>query len=338
MAAPTVAAAKQKKTKDNSFLISPACLKVYRGHLCPRKMNELNNILIAGFSIFYIVGAVAIAALCYFVVSSYEAVREFPPEKFKVTWSKSLWLYFVSIFSFLAFGTLYLLQYYGQGFSIKPNLLVVVWMRWVWVLISGGLFLAVLNYVMRSGKNQGTAQAFFSVCFYLLSIGGLLTATLSQSEPLRVIWIVVSIVSFMISILLTCWPDSILWGENYQDVKQIMFSQCSMYEILMKSLPRKHREASILLWEFIYRFVILIQICVAYVGYIIIWFLSDSNEFTDVATLNTTMLVYLLMDLLFLVPFTTLFIGLTFANLTKKLTATDKVTGHQHIATRYVSK
>lgn len=298
-------------------------------------MNELNNILIAGFSIFYIFGAVSIAAFIYFVTSSYAAARSFDPEIYNIKWAKSLWLYFVSCFSSLFFGSLYLLQYYGQGFSIKPNLLVVVWMRWVWVLIVGIILLGVLNYVMRSGKNQGTAQSFFSVFSYFISIGSLLAATLSQSEPLRVIWIVKSLICFGVSILLTCWPDSILWGEEYDSVKQIMFSQAGMYEIMMKSLPNKHRESSILVWEFIYRFVIIFQVCIAYVGYIIIWFLSDGNEFTDVATLNTTLLVYLFMDILFLVPFIILFISLTFANLTKKVVATNKKTGHQHIASRF---
>jgi hypothetical protein len=293
-------------------------------------MDQLTDTLIAGFSVFFIFSAITLLTCAYFVYSTRRAARAFPPEIYDIKWAKSFWIYLSFILATLAFGQLYLLQYFGQGFAIKPNLLVVVWLRWIYVGLIGGIFIGLLNYVMI--KKPHGAQSFFSVLFYLLSIGSLYGASLSQSDALRIIWIVSSLICFVIAIFLICWPESRLWGEDYEAVKQIIFSQESVWCVMTKSLPREHRESSIKVWAFIYRLILLWQIILTYIGYLINWFLSDSNEFTDIAPLDTSLLVYLILDFFFILPFLVLLISLTFLNVTKKVTAKNKRTGHKHFA------
>lgn len=266
----------------------------------------------------------------YFVWKSREAAKSFDKSIYEVKWAASGWIYFVSIVACLSFGHLYLLQYYDQGFALKPNFLVVIWLRWIYVGFIGALYMGILNYIMTRKPHGG--QSFFSTLLYIVSIGALLAATLSQSEITRIIWIITSIVWFFFSVFLLCWPESKLWGRDYNEVKQIIFSVESIWKVMTDSLPSKHREASIKIWTLIYRIILVIQIVLAYVGYLINWFLSDSNEFTTVGTLDTTILVFLILDLIFIVPFTLLLVYLTFKNVTKKVTARNYENNHKHIA------
>jgi hypothetical protein len=80
-------------------------------------------------------------------------------------------------------------------------------------------------------------------------------------------------------------------------------------------------------WEFVYRFVILVNFIIAHFGLYLTWLLSDTNAINGSANLRDTLIAFLAFDAYFVVPNAIFFTWLTFSNLTRKFTATERATG-----------
>jgi hypothetical protein len=295
-------------------------------------MENLRPVFIAGFSLFF-AGAVLIgSAYLYFATSTRKAARGYSPEEYVLKMSKSLWVYLTLLNVCLAFGLLYLLQYFGSGLAVKPSFQVVVWLRWLFYVGVGGLLMGLLNYTLTR-KPHG-AQSFFSLILYMVAMLAVFAATISQHRETQLCWIVGAVVWFLQSLLALFWPlNRICGGSDYARVKDILFSEPPVSHILFPA-DTKYHEASLTLWAFIYRILLLASLVVSHAGLLVAWFLSDSNDFTHVGGLRATMIAFLVFDLVLVAPFLLLFTVLTAMGVVRKFSATQRTTGHKRIESR----
>lgn len=294
-------------------------------------MDELNPIFISGIAVFGAGSALISLAFGYFVWSRRQLAKKYAGDEWDIKWSHSLWIYAAAWFACINFMFLYLLQYYAFGFTIKPDLRIGVWLRWFLYALVGGVYMGILNYVMTHRPHG--AQSLFSLLTYVLSIVAISFATCAYTEEQRIIFMVYSLVFFIAAILLLVWPDNKIWTEGYYKVTRLGYSETSIWRIMFGYISEKYHESALIIWAFVYRLFLLINIVLSYVGLVITWFLSDANEFTDVAGLHSTLLSYLIFDIVFIIPFTILFANLTFAGMTKKASIgkKDQPGGHRII-------
>ena len=223
-------------------------------------MDDLNPIFISGIAIFGAGSALILLAFGYFVWKSRRVAEKYVGMEWEVKWSHSIWIYAAALFACINFMFLYLLQYYAMGFAIKPNLLVVVWLRWFFYALVGGVYMGILNYVMTH-KPHG-AQSLFSVLTYVLSIVAISFATCAYMEPQRIILMVYSMVFFLVSIVFLVFPNNKIWTEEYRKVRAIGYSETSIWRIMSGRISdsEKYHESALTLWAFVYRLVLLINI------------------------------------------------------------------------------
>jgi hypothetical protein len=313
-------------------------------------MNELNPALIAGFSIFGATAAFVGVAFWYFSYATADIAAQFSHHEYEVKISRSIWLYYSSFVIALAYLMLYLLQYYGQGFAVKPDLSIIVWLRWLFYAVATYRTMYVLTKVMahendfprkkkkkagvKKEDHQDDPQAHNAIWAAFFSALFVFGAAVSQARETQIIWVTFSLGLFVLAVLSLFFPEDKIWGRHYIAVRDIVFSERSTWQVLMHSLPEQHRQSSIVVWSFIYRVALLVQWVISYLGLIIIWCLADGNNLTTVLDLRQTVIAFLVFDVIFVVPFSLLLILLTFKNVVKKVTITNKETGQVSFASQ----
>jgi hypothetical protein len=305
-------------------------------------MNELAPALQAGYIIFGVTAGIIGLAFWYFVYSTEEAAAQFSHKEYDIKISRSIWIYYNSFVTSIAFLMLYLLQYYGQGFATKPNLSIIIWLRWLFYAAMVYETTHLLTKVMAYHDNAptkkevagGDPQSHTTVRASYLAGLLIFGASISQARETEIIWITFSIAFFLVAVVSLFFPHDKIWGRSYLNVRDIVYSQSSTWDVIWHSLPDKNRENSIVVWAFVYRFVLFLQWIVSYLGLVVTWCLADGNEFTSVLDLRQTVIAFLVFDAIFVVPFQLLLACLTFKNVVKKVTATDKVTGQVHFASQ----
>ena len=305
-------------------------------------MNQLRPALEAGIGIFGATTALVFVAFIYFLYSTGDVARQFSRREYNIKLARSYWVYGMSIL--VSFGSmiLYLVQYYGQGFAVKPDLSIIVWLRWLFYAWFTDMLTHVLCDVMAhqsdnpDAKQQagGDSQSYFCNRAARTSALFILAATLSQSRDVSAVWIASSAALFCFAVASLFFPRDKIWGRSYMAVRDIIYSEMSIWHVMTRSLPENQRENSIVVWSFIYRFILLLQWVLSYVGLIVTWCLSDGNSFSRVIGLELTVDLFLVFDVVFVVPLSLLFVFLTFKNLVKKVVIVDKRNGHVHFAAR----
>jgi len=293
-------------------------------------MENLKPVLIAGFSLFF-AGAFFISlAYIHFCYTTRKAISLYDAKEYKIKLSGSIWIYLTLLNACLGFALLYLLQYFGQGFAIRPGFdlpVVIIWLRWLFYTAVGGTYFGLLNYALARKPHGG--QSFFSTFSYVISMFAVFSATVSQSMETQACWIAFAVIWFLQAVLGLFWPlNRITGGEEYARMREILSSE-SFTRVLFRS--KKDHEASVTLWAFIYRLLLLILILVSHTGLIITWFLDDANEFTDISDKYSTLLANLIFDAVLVMPFVALFGVLTFMGVVKKFSATKRSTGQKRI-------
>jgi hypothetical protein len=313
----------------------PSPLSRVEGEREKKGMNTLRPIFISGISIFGFTAALSAIAQIWFVRSARGVDKKYLyNEKYKVKWSSTQWTYETALVGSISFMFLYLLQYYGSGLAIKPSLTVIVWLRWLFYGVIGTIYMGVLNYAMIEGKHCG-AQSFFSLLGYAAAIFSVGAATVAHTHDSSIVWMAASLTFMAYSISRVFWPISRLWTEEYNKVREVNYSETPMWRIMFGMVGKNDsHEAAIVVWAFSYKCILLANIILSYVGVVITWFLSDGNEFTDVSDLHSTLLAYLIFDIVFIVPFTILFSSLTFANKVQKASVKDKESGTHRMESR----
>lgn len=267
---------------------------------------------IVGFSLFMLTFAVIAVAGIYYVSSAYHQKLKKRPDLYVVRIDKAGWIYLSYAMICALFAILYMCQYLSQGFLVN-GILLVPYLRWVMVAVAGAIEMGTLTYIMT--YNTKSAQRFWVAFIYFLSLALIIGATLSITNPQRLNLIIWSMAAFVFSMGLLFFPDNLIWdAEHEMGVWQILFSE----------KPFLSRHNVIALYSYAYRVVILVQVIVVYVAYIIIWFLTDSNQFSTVISTDNSMIAYTVFDLVGVVPFALFLIYATFAGLTRKVVAVKK--------------
>lgn len=279
-------------------------------------MDSIHTTCIIGFALFCAVFVALLAAWIYYGVTGRQLALQYRGVEYKVKWAKAQWLYLVFLFAVGFYAVMYMMQYLDQGFTEKPSGLVVIWVRWIFVGIVGLLAFGTLTHVMTA-KPHGPQSLVATMC-YGLALFALLAGSLSLSQGQRLLWVVVSVLSFLASWALLLFPQNKIWDAQYYRVRDVAFSErCST----------PSSDTQVLVWAYSYRIIMLASLTVSYVAYLLIWTLNDANELTSVISLYNAMIAYLFFDLLSLAPFALMFTVLTFRRLTYKLDVTERQSG-----------
>lgn len=301
---------------------------------------ELAPVLQAGIGLFAGTTLLSAVAFVYFVWSTAEVAKQWSPGEYNIKMSRSTWLYWGAIA--ISFGAcwLYVDQYFNQGFAVKPDMTIIVWQRWLFYAVLFLVTTHTLANVMSHQNDQpyrhemvgGDSQAWFCNLFALVSAVALYKATVAQSLEASAVSAGVSVILFALAVMTLFFPRDMIWGDDYMAVRDIIFSQRSIWDVLLRSLPAEQRQNSIVVWSFVYRFVLFLQWALSYGAMVIVWFLADGNYFSTELDLRQTMIAFLVCDAVFVAPFQLLLMFLTFKNVVKKVTIEDRQTGHVYFA------
>jgi hypothetical protein len=280
--------------------------------------------LLGGVGTFFATTAITAFSFLWFVVVSQKKARDYEEaahEEYRVKWSKTLWIYLVTFYAASGYGLLYLMQYFGTGFFVKPthDHSVVFWMRWIFMAVVGSVYIGILAYVMTPRPHG--AQSFFAVLLYAMSITAIFFANIIVERSSLISLMFFSIFWFFSAVLLLFFPQNKILGRKAQKVKQIIFSEPSVWRVAFKPKNHGEHENAITIWALVYRVFFLFFIVINYLGLIVAWFLSDGSEFTHVSGLFSTTVAFLVFDVLLTTPFALLLLVLTVAGVTKKFTA-----------------
>lgn len=297
----------------------------------------LSPLFVAGFSICFIVAAAVAFTAAYFYWQRREIAAAFPPDEYRIKFSHSMDIYFLLFAAALAFGLLYLLQYFGYGLYPRHDFSTAIWLRWIFYAVVGGLYMGMLNFVL-SEPVRGY-QSFWSLFFFIAAYAALYAATISENGAgPRITLAVFTIAFFAVSILALFVPHNKILDADYEVALQVAFSERATWRrLLARNLHKGQRELAIRFWHFVYRAAFVTVIVVVFVGLVLTWFLSADNQMSSVASLYATVLSYLIFDMIFIAVPALFFLFLTLMNFTKKMTVTNKESGHRHLEARFAA-
>ena len=266
------------------------------------------------------------------------------------TWLNSVWIYLALSTIFLLLTLLYCLNAVEFGFFPKPNLTVASWLRWLILTLCGVIHMGILAFVMTREENddpnvkkqsiqeqaQGDlvngkpdtnnlylpkyhlmyeqhflpAQSLFIVFFYGFAYICIYFSTVSLLQKQHIVWMVASVISFILSIVLFFFPYNKFCHTNSNKRDYIFFTDYDDDDGygIKSSYPQSQQEYSsqvrklyipIPLRKTIimtYRSIFLIFSIVSYILYFIIWFLSESNDFSTMISQDNEFIANLVID------------------------------------------
>jgi hypothetical protein len=200
---------------------------------------------------------------------------------FMERWNRFRWIYFTMFAITFLLTLLYASLWTGQGLSIKPNSLIIIWSRWViYLLIS---ILVTIAYSFFVAKIRYTTQSFFIIFFGFMTILFLLFATLSQKIEPTVLWMIATLVSAFLTTFLSISPRNTLLSRTSSPSSST--SEQSIRKRKNKKFSRK-------------RILFFLLIIIGFWLNFIIWLLAASNEVTSVILFDGENLAYLLIDII----------------------------------------
>lgn len=254
---------------------------------------NIGTVFLIGAILFFVGTGVLVFAYVYYVWRGYALIAKYSCDCTR--WTQTRWLYPTFIVSLFLMGVLYISMYLGQGFSSKPNNLLVMWERWLILAIVAFLFSRALTYIMTI--NSKDEQSFALVLAYTLAYATLLPAVLSQAFQTRLLWTIVSIIFFLAAILFYIFPDN-------------------------KFNAAYHIPARFHYYKLFFAFLILY-----FLYNIVVYLLSASNEYTTVLNFYAEVVAYLVGDAIFLLGFALIVTIATFVNLKDTIRVVNKHTG-----------
>jgi hypothetical protein len=293
-------------------------------------LNQVNNPMIGGMAVFYSATGLAVLVLLSYYYKTREVVKSFNREEYDLKYARISWLYLSMIFLNLFMASLYFVQYNHDGFSQRTDGSYALWLRWQTIAIVGGILVGQMQYYMIQGVRT-PGQSFWAVLTFIGSIASLYRGETMQQVQSRLNYGVLSIILYVAFLAMLYIPHDNIWGEEWEKIRQLALSEKTTWYKLWWKGKLQQNEASILWWAFIYRMTLLVFLTIAYIIWILTWFLADTNGFTNTSNLYNTSIAYLVGDVMFLIPFLLIFATATFLGATKHLQATDRSNGHVHI-------
>lgn len=327
-------------------------------------MAQLSNVFIAGFSISFITAGMTGLSFLHFLYKSdgEERRSRLNGADLELKRSKFIDVYLTCFVSSVLMGVLYLIQYYGQGLWLMPGPMFIIWFRWLFIAFIGAAYMRLLGYVLcrrftkrrmvlksdgevdhmsleESRKQSASSmvlphlpkhksQSFHLVVVWLLAIISLFVGTLSQTQNLKIVWGFFSIFWVFVSIIILFFPYPLLM-HDHTTVRDIALSEPSIWPLMFTPTKDRTKELSMRLWAYVLPWFLFAQIIISFIGYIIIWFLSDANQFTDIITLRNTLISYLVFDMIFIFPFIFIVCVLNAAGMQEKWVILDRQTGRK---------
>lgn len=260
-------------------------------------MGNASTVFLTGAVLFF-AGAVLLSLAYAYYISHGNALIEQRACTDHSRWLVTRWIYPTFIISLLLMALLYVAMYFEQGFSGKPDNLLVMWERCLVLALVAFLVSRCLTYVMT--LNSDDEQSFTLVLLYTLSYVALYAATVAQTLPVRVVYISASIVFFVASIVFYFFPNN-----KYSDTHFHVPSRRLSY----------HKP-------------FLLFIVFYFVANVVVHFASLSNEyFVNALSFDDEALAYLVVDALFMLGYPLLLVYYVFANLSDTIRYTRKKDG-----------
>lgn len=233
-----------------------------------------SNWLIAGFAIFVFLDVAVALLFAYYVWRGKQVIVQLKDdrEQYEIHWLKPQWIYLIQFITYFTFWALYMAMYQLQGFAIRPPF-VIMWARWIALFIVALLYSYGLNFILTTVHRHADPQSYAMIFFYVWAYLGILLAEFSTSSGGRLLWIMVGIISFIVSLGAFILPVNKLTDPS----------------VALK--PNDSYANS-------YKYWYLAFMILAYVLYIFIWFFSDSSQFTDGLDFDQQIIAYFFIDLL----------------------------------------
>lgn len=293
-------------------------------------MGNIETVQIVGFSLFSGAAALVVTAFIYVLVQAILKLQKqykiferkeqqqkqsslIPPSEkpktrrsFRIAFiDRTIWYYVILFAICLILVILYVALWEGQGISITITLQIVNWGRWVAFSIIAALFIGYVSFhistedeikyrsvdVQYNTSKSFYAQVFFATLFAVSSMVSIVFATLSQNNSSRIFWIVISCIFAALSLIFHFIPRNSFF-EIYYDIPSS--SSSSSYN---KRNTQSTDQIRLGYPMSIQRIVLLTMVLAFFLLNILIWFLSNSNEFVvNGLTLYYESLSYLILD------------------------------------------
>jgi hypothetical protein len=275
-------------------------------------MDELRTTFIVGFTLFVVGGVVTLLAYLYYLRRGHATFclwqQQQKPCCAHLMWLKTQWLYVVLFTVFFMLSLLYMAQYLGQGFLVRLDGTVVLWLRLlVWALLALCFAYQITHILGNQGTSNADVRGFFLLLYSALALLFLFAATLSQTQGTRLLWVLASLIAALVTGGLWFMP-SMLQSDTPVTELQAERQQTDLYRTLF----------------------VLLAVAV-YVLTFVVWFLSASNQFTTAIDARGEAIAYLVLDLILTVPLLLFVAWRTFVVLQFQFKSYDPVT-HQSIS------
>lgn len=300
-------------------------------------MEEIRNIFIGGAVLFGVSAIVVGCIFAYFIAKNYTHVNGNDNNLKHVHWLNSIWIYMVLFTSFLLFTALYSMSATQMGFTVKPNMHVAYWSRWLFLAVIGLIYNGCLAFIMtdddatwnKNNRLYMRVQSFFIVLYYVAAILFIYFATGAPNNDSHIVCMVASIVTFIISVLLYFFPYNKMSLNSEDPTDYVLFAGNRNKKRPVNSELRYNTIMT-------YRGMFLGFIILSYVVNVIIWFLSTSNDISDVIDFKGQIIAYLVSDIVFIVLFAIALIVLTFYFKMKTVSIKGENGGHTQYKARAV--
>ncbi len=221
-------------------------------------------------------GVVAVAAALYFARSLHLLEKYSSRNAYHVHLTNTHWIYGALLIDCVFFVWLYATQYQGQGIAVSPDGFDLLWTRWLVLAVVALINAITLTYVMTYKSRD--IQSLVLILFAPFAYVALFFATTSQTAEERGTNLFFSLFFYLLAGLAYLFPYNKWRVEG------------SRYHPDIDGEP----------WAAYYHRAFYVLLVVAYVAYVLVWVLSDSNELTSVINFDAQAITYLVLDALML--------------------------------------
>lgn len=262
-----------------------------------------------------------------------------------VHWLNSIWIYMVLFTAFLLFVVLYSVQATYSGLFVATPWRIIAWLRWFVLALIGAFYMGVLAYFLTDDSGDSTwnrhprpamrAQSGFIVFYYTIAILCIAFATIVSTQNGKIVLMVSSVVTFMISLVLFVMPYNKCAAHDPAHPHDYVLFTGNDRRVGSHAYAHAHHVAAAERRTVItsYRVVFLLFLSFAYIFNVIIWFTARSNGiWSDGLSFRNESILYLISDCVFILFFAILLIGMTFYYGMKTVAWQDAATGRMRYA------
>lgn len=275
-------------------------------------MGDINTTFIIGFAIFLGGSVLTILTYIYYIIRARVIVKKIKnKENYEIHYLRTKGILAIIFNTFLLFSILYISQYLGQGLSVALNPgHIILWERWVIVTLIMIPILLFFTTIMK--PNSYDSSAFYVIYYGFMAFFSLFFVVISQYGSTKRLWIISSVIFFVLAMLNYLFPGS-------DDTRENNFGFHSKdNKDKVKAVPR-NQYTFYNMWGTAFLFI-------AYLCYIIIISISESNGLSDALNFEQEVITYLVADLVLYGFFAIMMFGSIYSGWNKTVEIVDKRT------------